>query len=239
MLGGLSLIDGDLRKNLGDRRILAMSEVEGRLEKQGVNMLLPTGAVCLEIKKGDEGERQLDKRLVQLAHQLNRRGKGRFELNVPQRRQFIPREARLLELGPFMEDLDLGLDFLTSVDLCWQTIDSPHGTFCVLATHQQILKEAVEALQTETMGPPYKSRWANAGTANGIRIAHHLESLGERAMLLADPQNAEEFSATMSLLSKLAFGIKSINWKMARPCTAEMHLEVDVELTPALSAENQ
>ena len=40
-------------------------------------------------------------------------------------------------------------------------------------------------------------------------------------------------------MASLAFGIKNVSWKLARPCGNEMYLEVDIELADPLSAQDQ
>lgn len=239
LLGGLPLVNDELRKNLGDRRIVSVCEVEGRLENPRVDLHLPTGAVCLELKNGDIGERQIDRRMTALARQLNRFGKGDFKLDVPHRRKFVPGDPRAIELDPFTDWLGSKVPLVQGIDLCWQVVATEETTFCVIATHRQTLEETVKALKRKPGPEVIKGHWDNAGIVNGIRVANHLASFGNQAPLLAEPEYAEEFASTMELLSKLAFGIKSIRWKLARPCVREMFLDIDVELSPSLSAEDE
>lgn len=245
MLGG-PLLSPEIRKNMDDIRLFVLGDVEGRLQEHEADMLLPTGAMCLKVKDGDVAEKQLDEQMVELTRRLDRlstrldeMGQQAFLIQVPNRRQFIPGDPRRVDLDSFNDWIGNGMPLLNNVDLCWQTVESPNGTFVVIATHDEALEETRRALEREAPRTMKRARWANCGVANGGRLSRNAEGLAAQAPQLAEPGRIKEFETTMKLLSSLAFGIDNVVWKMARPCKNEMYLEVEIELAPPISSEDE
>lgn len=239
LLGGLSLISQEIRENLGDVRVFVLGDVEGRLQERQADMLMPTGAMCLKLKNADVAEKQLDEHLIALSERLNQMGQGAFVIKVPNRRSFIPGDQRQIDLDSFTDWVGNGMPLLNNVDLCWQTVDSPNGTFAVIATHKEALEETKRALEKACTETVPKGRWSSCGVANGVRIGRNLESLITQVDDLAAPGQEKDLEATLKLMSSLAFGIKQVFWKMARPCGQEMELDVDIELAPPVSAKDE
>lgn len=238
-LGGEPLLNEGMRKCLGASRIFAIGETEGRLQEKQIDLQLPTAAIIFELKDVETAERLLDKRMLRLSRQLNYNAKGKFTIDIPNRREFISGEPRCLDLSPMMEFYGEGFPVMENIGLCWQVVEAEHGSYYVIATHDQILMDTVIALETKKANPPNRGKFAHAGFAQGVLISNHLESVSKQAGLFADPGDVEEFIATIQLMSKLAFGMKNLAWKLQRPCANQMYLEVDIDLTPPLSAEDE
>ncbi|MCZ6834680.1 MAG: hypothetical protein O7G85_02805 [Planctomycetota bacterium] len=241
MLGNLSLIGEDIRKNLGDKRVMVLGDVEGRLQDQEVDMLLPTGAICLEVKNAEIAEKQLDEHLIKLSKKLNKMGRDLdgFCVEVPNRRQFIPGESRTVDLDSFTDWVGNGFPLLTNVDLCWVTVESEYGTYLVVATHEAALKESEKALCRAPVATIAKGKWASCGVANGLRLGQNIDSLIDHAELLALDGKSEELKSTLKLIASFAYGIENLTWKLKRPGKNEMVLEVDIELAPPISAQDE
>lgn len=238
-LGGEPLLSNGMRKCLGASRIFAIGETEGRLQEEQIDLQLPTAAIIFELKDVETAEKLLDARMLRLSRELNRFGKGKYQLDIPNRRDFISGEPRCLDLGPMTEYMGGGFPVMENIDLCWQVVEAEKGSYYVIATHDQLLSDTVLALETKNTTLPLRGNWANAGFTQGIRISNHLDSVARQASLFADPENVEEFIATIQLISKLAFGMENMAWKLKRPCPNQMYLEVDIDLTPPLSAKDQ
>ncbi len=238
-LGGEPLLNEVMRKSLGDSRIVAIGETEGRLQEEQVDLQLPTGVIIFELKDPEAAEKMLDRRMLQLSRELNILGKGKYQLDIPNRRDFISGEPRCLDLGPMTEYMGGGFPVMENIDLCWQVVKAEKISYYVIATHDQILMDTVIALETKKSTPPNRGKFASAGFAQGVRISNHLENVARQADLFADPEDVAEFIATIQLISKLAFGMDNLTWRLKRPCPNQMHLEVDIDLTPPLSAEDQ
>ena len=238
-LGGEPFLNHGMRKCLGASRIFAIGETEGRLQEERVDLQLPTAAIIFELKDVETAEKLLDARMLRLSRQLNHKARGKFTIDIPNRRDFISGEPRCLDLGPMMEFMGGGFPVMDNIDLCWQVVEAEKGSYYVIATHNQLLMDTVLALESKNSTPPCRGKWANAGFAQGILISNHLESVARQANLFADPEDVEEFIATIQLISKLAFGMDNLTWKLKRPCRNQMYLEVDIDLTPPLSAKDQ
>ncbi len=118
------------------------------------------------------------------------------------------------------------------MSLDWTVVSGPFGSYYVIATHPEHLDRAVAALQTERRSVPQTGRWTNCGTMNGRRVGIHLRSYSEQAERLAadDPQAAADFKGTLLMLSELADGIDRCRWRLSRPSSKEMTLDLDILL---------
>lgn len=229
------LLSEALQENLGDHRILAVGEVEGRLEGRGVDLLLPTAAVCMKVVDGEAAERQLDEKLLSLVQRINHLSEGSFLVDVPPRRKLVPGTDRHLDISPAVQQFSGGFPIMETISLNWTVTEAPGGAYCVIATHPQQLRETVAALE-QGPGERCRGRWAQGGTANGQRIGVHLRSYGEQAEMLGEVGEEAELEQTLRMLSSLAEGVSRCRWKLCRPSINEMQLEVELQLAPAESS---
>jgi hypothetical protein len=235
---GEPLLSEDMRRNIADIRIFTVGEVEGRQEPHGTDMLLPSGAVAIRVKDPVAAEGQLDRHLVRIAEAINDLGQGTYVVKIPSIGRFRAGEPRHIDLGPAMKHFGGGFPILRSVTLDWKTVEGPHGSFYVIATHPQHLGETVDALKSPNNGEQRRGRWASCGLVDGQRIGVHLRSYSDQAGQLAvdDPQAIAELRQTLLVLSQLAGGVERLRWRLARPSEREMRLEVEVDLTPRESS---
>lgn len=239
ILSGLSLLGPEIQENIGDYRILCLGDVEGRMQHHKADMRLPTASMCVKVKDGDIAERQIDQHFFSLSRHLNTLGQGAFLIEVPNRRTFIPGDPRQIDLDSLTDLLGQGMPFLSNVDLCYQVADTPNGSFLIVASHPEALQETLKALMKKCSATLPTRRWASVGVANGVRIGQNIESLGEQAIALAEPGKARELRSALKLMSTFAFGIEDMMWKLTRSCKNEMQIEVDIEFTAPLSAEEK
>lgn len=239
LLGREPLFNEELKKSIGDVRILTVGNIEGQLQRFKTDLHLPTFAMCVELNDSDIPESAIDKRLLRIARRLNHIGQGKFLLDIPKYESFIPGEPRTINLDPLTAYLGGDLPYMHNIDLCWQTTESVNGNYLVIATHEQLLRDSVEALQKEITCPSRRGKWVSCGIANGTRIGHHLQSFSHQAPLIAKLGQVDEFVNTLQMMSKLAFGINVAGWRLQRPCPSEIFLEVEIELAPPVSSDRQ
>lgn len=245
---GEGLMSRSMRERLGDRRIIVFGEVEGRQEEEPIDLQAPTIALVLEMGDAPALDEELDRQMVRLAAALNELGADRFEIDVPSLESLrADGSGRSVDLSAAMQWLAGELPLVQPVSLNWAVSDNPHGRYCVFASHPMELRGTLAALERGDDEPqaheqPVKEpaehgekspgNYQHCGIANGVRIAHHLDSWAEQAHKLADPAHQDEFKDTVRLLSHLARGMERVRWRLARPKRHTMILEIDIRLTP-------
>ncbi|MHC4217771.1 MAG: hypothetical protein ACYSU7_04865 [Planctomycetota bacterium] len=254
---GVPLVPAELGDNLGDRRITAISEIEGRLQDPPFDLLLPTVARVYEVKDAKAAWQQLDDHMVRLVGALNRFGQGAFRLEPPDPATFVPGEPRRVEIGPLAKWILGDLPGLDRVSLNWTVtvaaqaevggeaegkvggmvggmVGGPGG-WCVIASDPRHLEEVARALATTPATEPDAARWASCGTAHGPRLARQLGTWRQQARLLAAGPDAEALEDTLSLMAELAHGLDRCRWRLCRPSAERVHLEAELQLSPPAS----
>jgi hypothetical protein len=225
-----------MRSNFGERRLLVIGEVEGRQLERPVDLLSTTFASCVQIKNPEHAIEDLDEQMLKITKRIKHRGEGAFLVKVPPIAHLRPDEPRVVDLSAASEWFTGGFPIMKNVALSWTVADGPHGHWFVVASHRQSLDDVVKSLNTPAPsllgGPELKGRFDHCGTANGIRISRHLQSWMDQAEQFAEEGKAEEFRATLRLVSEFAGGLKTCRWQMARPTPNEMRLDVQMELAP-------
>jgi len=231
---GEPLISPEMRANLGDSRIFTIGEVDGRREQEPIDLLLPTAAVAIKIKDADIGRDELDRHLRRLAISVYKLG-GPPTVSPPEE-VVRPDGARHIDLTPIIERFGGGIPLVRSVSLNWMVVDGPGGaSYYVIASHPEQLGQTVASL-SKPSGPAKVGAWTNCGTVNGVRLGGHLRSYCDQAAQLAgvSPESNEaraiELRETLVLLSELADGVERCRWRLCRPGTTTMELEVEIEL---------
>jgi hypothetical protein len=247
------LLSESIRRNLDRRRLFVVGEVEGRQEEQGVDLLLPTLSIVIEIKDPQGAELELDEQVLNCAEAISRLAQRSFEaasteekearagvpaLRVPSIDTFHPGEMRHIDLGPVMQRFGPDHPILRSVTLDWSVASGPLGNYCVVATHPEQLRRTIEALQSPCGKATHREKITSAGFMDGRRVARQLRSFSEQAELLAetDGQAVASFRETMLLFSELAAGIERCSWKLRRPSEKEVRLEARIILADPESA---
>lgn len=239
---GEGLMSREMRQTLGDRRIIVLGEIEGRQEEQPIDMQAPTIAILLEMREATQLDEELDRQMIRLANALNALGADRFEIDVPSLESLRNDDAaRSVDLSAAMQWLAGELPLVQPVSLNWAISNSRHGHYTVFASHPAELRgtfaalerndDAANVLAANSNNEPDR-RYQHCGMANGVRIAHHLESWAEQAHVLAEPALQDEFKHTIRLMSHLARGMERIRWRLARPEYNHMELEIMIRLTP-------
>lgn len=238
---GTQMISGPIHRNLCQRRIFVVGEVEGRQEAPPVDIQAPTLAICFELRNPDIAEEQFDRHMLMLARRLAQLSRGAFEIDVPCPSTFEQGEPRVIDISPATRWLARTLPLAQPITLNWRVVakaDGEAGGWAVLATHPQQLEESVRALRvSEAEGPGQEGQ--HLGFASGVRIGQHLRSWSDRADLFvdqADAEQTEQFRQTLLLMSRLASGIDVARWRLVRPSDDEVCLEVTLELAEPESA---
>lgn len=237
---GKPMLSGPIHRNLCERRIFVVGEIEGRQEAEPVDIQATTMAVCLELKNPAVGESQFDRHMLVMARRLDELGRGAFEIKVPCASTFQPGQPRTIDISPATRWIAGSLPIAQPITLNWTVIakaDEEGGGWAVLATHPQHLKDSVRALRR----PPSDDRRQaqNLGFASGPRIGQHLRSWSDRADLFTNadnPNQRDEFRNSLLLMSKLASGIEIARWRLNRPSENEMCLEITFQLAAPESA---
>jgi hypothetical protein len=256
---GEGLLNPALRANLSDRRIIVLGDIEGRREQRPVDVLAPTVAIAFELQSADGAIDELDQQMVKLARRIANHGTGRFEITVPNDAVFRDGHQRLIDISPASEWFTGSLPIGKPLTLNWDVVSEDGARYAVIASHPNELRDTTRALMRSAKrgdedGQPSKrdaGRYQSCGTLNGVRISHHLESWAERPDLFFPqpavddgdeaqdhPQNPTmtEFQQTLRLMARLAAGIDRVRWRMTRPNTHEMRLDVQMTLTAPHSA---
>ncbi|UCD75299.1 MAG: hypothetical protein JSV91_16130 [Phycisphaerales bacterium] len=231
---GEPLIDEEMQANLGETRIFALGEVEGRLQENPVDLLPATLAVIFKLKDSRNAEHHLDCSMFRLSRRLNELCDGTLLAGVPRRRDMLPGEPRSIKLNPSAELFGGAMPVMQHVSLNWAVAQNDDAGYYVIASHPDQLQAALKALKQKPARKPAAGRYTSCGFANGPRLGVHLRSYSDQASLFTgeDPADAAQFRQTMLLLSELASGIHRCHWRLARPSVNEMTLDLDLILSP-------
>ncbi|MCP3904743.1 MAG: hypothetical protein GY715_14040 [Planctomycetes bacterium] len=232
------IISASTRMKFGKRRVYAIGEQEGRLADEPVDLLLPAGAVAIELRDTENVEEQLDRDLLEVARAVNDLVPAAHRATLPRRIMAEPGTTRHLDLRPVMNELGDGLPLLRTASLNWAVTRGPQGSFCVIASHPEHLDETISALGAPC-GPARTERMTSCGTMSGRRVGMHLRTYGAQAAKLAapDPETVVAFRETMLLLADLADGVDRCRWQVRRPSREEMSLEIQITLSPPESTD--
>jgi hypothetical protein len=235
---GESLLSEAMRRNLCECRIFTIGEIEGRMEPHKTDMLMPSGVLAMKVKNDETAEREIDKHVVRLVNAVNRVDEGAFLVEVPALPELRGQRYRHIDLRPATEHFGGGFPIMRSVTLNWTVARGPYGSFYVVATHPDQLRETVAALESGPPRPEQRGRWTSCGTVDGPRAARQLESYGDQAALLAvpDPQARTFLRETLRDLAALAQGVERCRWKLQRPSENEVDLSVELVLSRPVSA---
>jgi hypothetical protein len=239
MLVGEPLVNEDMRQNVGDLRIIALGDEEGRQRENPVDVLAPTVAVCWKVKDAEAAESQLDERMVRLGAQVARVGSGGLPFDIEKPAPPARPMQRHVDVSAIGEWLPGGAPLMGNLTLNWTVVEGPSGPWSVIASHPDHLADVVQSIRTQppSASRPVVGRFDSVGSADGIRVSRHLRSWADKAELLAEPEDVEDFRDVMHLLAEFAGGVERCRWRMARPCEEEMRLRVELDLAPARSAE--
>ncbi len=239
---GVPLIPAELGENLGDRRITAISEIEGRLQDPPFDLLLPTVARIYEVKDTKAAWQQLDDHMVRLVGALNRFGQGSFRLEPPDPATFRPGEPRHVNIGVLAKWILGDLPGLERISLSWTVVatgaeaEGSSGGWGVIASDPQHLDRVATALAQAAPAGPTAAGWANCGTADGRRLARQLGTWRHQAGVLAAAPDVQALEDALTLMAELANGVDRCRWRMCRPSAERVHLEADLQLSPPESA---
>lgn len=233
---GEGIVSPAMRRNMAERRLLIVGEVEGRDEPEPFDLQAPTLSLCIELRDPTIAEEQLDRQMTALARRINQNAQGRFCLTIPEELAFVPDAPRAIDLSPAGQWVTGGLPLAKPLSLSWRIARGESASWYVISSHPKQLDDTVRALgSVRTPGPDspaaQRLRLHHGGVANGARISHHLRSWSDRADLLAMPDDMNELRETILLMSEFAAGVDRCRWRIARPARQEMCLEIELTLS--------
>ncbi len=243
---GQNLLSQPMRANLGDRRLIVVSETEGRRLEKPVDLLNTTVVFCIQAKDAETAADQLDSQMLKITNRIDDLGKGSFLVPTPNILHRAPGEPREVDLSAASQWFTGGFPIMRNLSLSWSVAEGPQGAWFVIGSQRQSLDEVVEVLKGQSAAnssfaagkapTPMFGKFENCGTGNGVRIGRHLRSWSDEAAQFVGPARQEEFRSTIRMMSDLAAGMQTCRWQLARPSTNEMRLEVQIKLAPPESA---
>jgi hypothetical protein len=160
------------------------------------------------------------------------------DLAIPDFAQMPPAAPRHVALGPAAGGGALPVP-LQPASLDWTVATCALGTFYVIATHPEHLRDTVSALEASNAVQldARVDRWASCGTIDGERLAVHLRANADDVSWLGrDPAEEATFREALLILSELSAGVDRCRWRLRRPTAETMGLEIDLLLAPPESA---
>jgi hypothetical protein len=237
------LLPDNVRARLGERRIITVGEAEGRLLEQPLDVLSTTAALCFEVDDAEQARAPVDALMRGVARRIQDVGEGAFLIRIDDA-PLAANAPRQIDLSPATTWLTGGFPIMKNVRLAWDLTSGPSGTWCVIASHPGHLQEVVAALAAQPRGLPQVGRFDSVGSADGVRIARHLQSWSECPQFMAPPGEGElrpqdqvEVRAALQLVSQFCEGVERCRWRMSRPTPQEGRLTVRLKLSDTPSAE--
>lgn len=221
-----------MRQNLGSRQITTIAELDGLMQKPAFDLMLPIAARIREVKDAKLAWEHLDQQLIGLAKSVNELGEGQVSVLVPDPSTFIPGQPRQIKFGSAAKWLFGDIPGLEQLTLNWSVVEGPLGAWSVVATDYQHLEEITAALTNEPVEDPDVGVWESCGFANGPRLASLTRSWGNRADVLAEPEDVEALRNAFLLISDFGQGVEKLQWQMQRPAPDRVRLDAKITFSP-------
>jgi len=252
---GEGLLSPNVRRRVDDRRIIVLGEIEGRQEDKPIDILAPTISLALELDDAEGVLSDMDQQAVKLVERLKILGGNQFTIDVPSLEHLAARDLRQIDISSATRWFTGSLPIARPMTLNWTLVEDDDQRYAIFATHPDALRDTAAALRrAPATEDAHAGRFQSCGSINGVRIAHHLESWAERSDLFlgADAMNdgadaekskaadvQEEFRQTLKLMAMLAGGIERLRWRLVRPSTHDMELDVSIRLSAPESAHRE
>jgi hypothetical protein len=235
---GEPLLSREMQENLGTRRMIVVGEIDGRLEERTPDMLLPTAAIAIEVRDSRTAAAELDSKMWSLTQSAKKLVEGRYVIEAPKQPAFTPGKPRHIPMKPSEGHVPGTYPITDAITFNWTAATGPNGSYYVIATHPEQLRELVTALTGEPRSPARNGEWDMCGSINGVRLGIHLRNIADHADFLAagDEAEIEAFRETMRNLSRLTAGIDRCRWRLDRPTETSVRLDVKVRLAPSESS---
>ncbi|MEM7230041.1 MAG: hypothetical protein AAF432_14630 [Planctomycetota bacterium] len=221
----------------GESRMFIVADIEGRQAEEAVDLRLPTVTLVVpttwDRAKATEA---LDARFRDISASVC---------------EWVDADAKDLLIGlegegPRQFDLAAVVDpefpLLDQVSINWDTVSSDDDAaeaYWVMSSHPQALKSTCETLGNEAPIRPWLGRWSSVGSANGIRLSHHLRSYAEGAALLAEDDDALAFRDVMTMCADLAEVIDRGRWALSRPTATGFEIRLELRLAPPRTVDSR
>ncbi len=251
---GQPLVSDRLQRQLAERRVFVLGEVEGRRLDPPVDAALPAIAMALEVRPAFAVASELDVHMSSLLRGFSRMAGlggdagGATPVLAPSRTIAIDGRG-FADLGPAIDRWWRGAGItaeaaadpaadgppapLAAADLCWGLASGGSGHWIVLASHPAHLDDVTRALAAARPTPEPAAAWTARGVLDGVRLGVHLRDLSDAAGLLAaadDPAARATIAATLSAASDFVAAFARCRWSLQRPDDRTVRLELDLKL---------
>ncbi|MCA9295707.1 MAG: hypothetical protein KC983_04305 [Phycisphaerales bacterium] len=225
---------------VGDSRMFILSDTEGRLRDDPVDLRLPTLTMVVPTTGNPRrSEHLLDRKMLRITDALLEQARNPDEkARIVATETFHPNEARHIDLDLLTAPLARSMPLFSELSMNWQSIAMGNGQSAwVMATHPLALESTCDALcSPDRWAGPMIGAWQNVGTFNGVRLSRHLRSYADRPDLLADGEDAEAFREVLGLCADLTSCIDLGRWRLTRPEDTTFVMDVELQLIKAPSA---
>ena len=233
------LLSGPLQAQVQSRRLYVLGEIDGRTLDPPLDVMLPAGAVVIEVDDADLAATNLDLHLASILGGLRNDG---LRLD----RSITLDGTGFAELGPSIERWWRGGDPaatappvpLRGVAVSWAVASTPQSAWMIVASHPGLLaivRNRLEEVSASADAGAERSPWASCGAIRGIAAASLLRDLSEPASVLAIAGSAADAARIRQSLAAMAsaFSVADrIGWRMRRPDSRSVRADLEIILAP-------
>lgn len=228
VLLGQAAYTPQMRLNQGPRQITTIAELDGLMQKPAFDLMLPIAARIREVKDPKLAWDHLDQQIIGLVKSVNELSDGEVGVLVPDTSTFTPGKPRQIKFGSAAKWLLGDIPGLEQITLNWSVVEGPLGAWSIVATDPKHLEAITLALSNEPLESPGFGEWESCGFADGPRLASLARSWGNRADVLAEPNDVEDLRSTLLLFSDFGQGIEKLQWQMKRPSPDRVRLDAQI-----------
>lgn len=250
---GHGLLDQSTRTMLGDRQVTLIGRPvsDGRVAGgQGDQREQPRAsvvpAICRAWELGDDvsiddADAAIRSHFGEVVQRVNRMTRGAFDLRVTSSDDNDDdRSIDHVDAGGLARAMFGDLPGIERTQLCWTVAAGPHGTWALLATDVDHLKQTATALTRRDDGDgaavaSRRDRWASCGFVDGRAIAEQLRVFMQH-LAQQHAETASSRARSIEMMSEFAGSIESATWRTRRPARNEMRTDIEVRFTPPVTA---
>ena len=216
---------------------IVLNDDDGRLREDPIDGVGPALAICYQLRDGHIERETLDRDirdLVQRAHHVLK-----IDAPAPVPDVLPDPTGASINITPLAKALLADSPITDNFSLYWGQVCRPHGNWWVISTNRDQFRDVCGALRDqnpEMAADPQLGQWAGGGLVNGRQLAVLLRKMADRPLWPIEEDDAPRFAATLETLANLADGVERCSWRLRRPKTNSMLLEIDLTLSPPESA---
>ncbi|HWB20112.1 MAG TPA: hypothetical protein VG711_07430 [Phycisphaerales bacterium] len=237
---GEHMLSDVLKAKLSDRRITAIGETEGgdKTQENAADLVIVT---ALELSTTKDAEAELNERMRELAQRIRSQAEGSLLTQASMMHPAAMNPNADIDVAEAMNNgLTGGFPVMKSAKLAWCVMEASDGKWLVVASNRKSLDEFCGDLSKPTVpSAELMGKYETVGSINGVRLGRHLRGFADEAAMFVGATSESDLQKALDEFSDLAEGVGTCRWQMSRPDVNEMKLEMQIQLTPALSAEGE